>query len=488
MQAIWRLCTIHAGDAATVSGKVSPSNKATINYTLHKMDIKFENIDKVSGKLTVKVTPEDYQEGLEKSLKDFRRKANMKGFRPGCVPMGLVKKLYGPEAKAEEVSKAVNKAISDYFKENNINVLGHVLPNSEQKEQDYKDRDDFEYIMDVAIEPEINISLDKKDKLPYYDIEVSDKFVDERINDMLMAHGTFEQVGEYQKGDYMKGDLVEVGAAEGAEPLKVEGVLISPEYVKDEEQKKLFDGAKKDDVLTINPATLYGNETQAASMLKIKKEELKSHDGNFTYTITEINRRKPAELNQEFFDNALGKDAVKDEKEFREKVREEYNKAQAGNADYKFFEDLRVYSLKKAGKLEFSEPLLKRLMKENNPDKDDKYIDDNYAGATEQLKWQLVRDRLAIAAGIKVEDADVRDMAKTRTRRQFAAYGMQLPDELVEKYAEKSLKEDNQIEEIFYEVLSEKLIAAYKEKVTLGHKKISLEDFDKLVKEEQEKK
>ena len=262
------------------------------------MDIKFENIDKVSGKLTVKVAPEDYQEGLEKSLKEFRRKANMKGFRPGCVPMSLVKKLYGPEAKAEEVSKTVNKAISDYFKENKINVLGHVLPNSEQKEQDYKERDDFEYIMDVAIEPNIEVSLDKKDKLTYYDIEVSDKFVDERINEMLMAQGTFEQVNEYQKGDYMKGDLVEVAAAEDVEPLKVEGVLISPEYVKDEEQKKIFDGAKKDDVLTIKPASLYGDETQAASILKIKKEELKNHEGNFTYTITEINHRKPAELNQ----------------------------------------------------------------------------------------------------------------------------------------------------------------------------------------------
>ena len=452
------------------------------------MDIKFENIDKVSGKLTVKVAPEDYQEGLEKSLKDFRRKANMKGFRPGCVPMGLVKKLYGPEAKAEEVSKVVNKAISDYFKENNINVLGHVLPDSEQKEQDYKERDEFEYVMDVAIEPEINVSLDKKDKLPYYDIEVSDKFVDERINEMLMAHGTFEQVDEYQKGDYMKGDLVEVEAAEGAEPLKVEGVLISPEYVKDEEQKKLFDGSKKDDVITLKPASLYGDGTQAAAMLKIKKDELKDHEGNFTYTITEINRRKPAELNREFFDSILGKDVVKDEKEFREKIHEEYNKAQTGSSDYKFFEDLRTYSLKKAGDMEFSEPLLKRLMKENNPDKDDKYIDDNYAGATEQLKWQLVRDHLAVAAGIKVEDSDMRQMAKTHTRRQFSAYGMQLPDELVEKYAEKSLKDEKQIEELFYEVLSEKLIAAYKNIVTLEHKKISLEDFEKLVKEEQKNK
>ena len=192
----------------------------------------------------------------------------------------------------------------------------------------------------------------------------------------------------------------------------------------------------KDDALTIKPTSLYGDETQAASMLKIKKEELKNHEGNFTYTITEINHRKPAELNQEFFDNALGKAAAKDENEFREKVREEYNKAQTANADYKFFEDLRVYALKKAGELEFSEPLLKRLMKETNPSKDDKYIDDNYAGATEQLKWQLVRDHLAVAAGIKVEDADILDMARKVTRAQFAQYGMMnVPEDLLDKYA-----------------------------------------------------
>lgn len=450
------------------------------------MNIKFENIDKVSAKLTVNVTPEDYQEGLEKSLKTFRRTAQMKGFRPGCVPMGLIKKLYGPEAKAEEISKTVNKAITDYFKDNNIAILGHVMPNSEQKEQDYKEGENFEYVMDVALEPKFEVALDKNDKVPYYDITVTDKFVDERISEMLTQQGTFEEVDAYQEGDYMKGDLVEVAPAEGAEPLKVEGVLIAPQYVK-EDQRQLFDGAKKNDVITLNPASLHENETQTAAMLKIKKEELAAHNGDFTYTITEINHRKPAEMNQEFFDRMFGENVVKDEAEFRAKLTEEYNKAQGSNSNYKFFEDLKAAALKKAGEMEFSETLLKRLMKENNPDKDDKYIDDNYAGAAEQLKWQLVRDRLALAANIKIEDSDIREIAKERTRSQFAAYGMNLPEDVVEKYAEKSLKEDNQIEELFYQALSEKLISAYKEIVTLDHKTVTLEEFDKIVKEEQGK-
>jgi trigger factor len=448
------------------------------------MDIKFENIDKVSAKLTVKVTPEDYQEALDKSLKDFRRKAQLKGFRPGCVPMTIVKKLYGPEAKAEEVSKSVNTAITNYFKENSIAVLGHVLPASEQKEQDYRDGDTFEYVMDVALEPEVKIELGKDDTIAYYDIAADEKFINEKIGEMLVQHGNFEQVDTYQAGDYMKGTLLEVAPAEGNEPLKVEDVLLSPNYFKDEAQKKLFDGAKKDDIVTINPTAVYQNETQTASMLKIKKEELGAHSGDFTYTITEINHRKPAELNQQFFDEVLGKDAVKDEKEFRQKLAEEFNKAQAANSDFKFFDDLRVYALKKAGEMEFSESLLKRLMKENNPDKDDKYIDDNYAGAVEQLKWQLVRDRLALAAEIKIEDKDIREMAQTRTRRQFAAYGMQLPDELVEQYADKSLKEDGHVEELFYEVLGGKLTEAYKQRVTLDHKSVTPQEFENIVKQQ----
>lgn len=452
------------------------------------MDIKFENIDKVSGKLTATVVPADYEEGIEKSLKELRRKSNMKGFRPGQVPMGMIRKLYGGEVKAEEVYKALNDGVSKYISDNKINIMGNVLPSDEKKEYDFKNDDTFEFTMDVALAPTVDIVLDKSDKLPYYDITLSDKFVDDRISELRNAHGSFEQVEQYSKGDYLKGDLAEVSAPEGVEPLKIEGVLISPEYVKDEAQQKLFDGARKDDVLTIKPATLYQDETQAAAMLKIKKEELKDHEGDFTYTITEINHHKPADLNQEFFDAVCGKDAVKDEEGLRAKIREDYVKQESGNADFKFYYDLREYAIAKQGKLEFSEPLMKRLMKENNPDKDDKFVDENYEKSIDQLGWQLIRDHLAVAADIKIDDKDILEMAHSRTRRQFAAYGMtQLPDELIDKYVQRTLGDNKQVEELFYDALVEKLTAAYKERVTLEHKKILLEDFEKLLKEDMEK-
>lgn len=451
------------------------------------MDIKFESTDKVSGKLTVNVTLEDYQAELEKSLKKFRSQARMNGFRPGCVPMGLVKKLYGPEAKAEEVSKAVSKGIDEYLKKNNIKVLGHVFPSPDQKEQDYKTDDNFTYTLDLAIEPEISVELGKDDKFTYYDIDIDDAYVDKRIGEICNRYGEFKSADAYskdEKGAYLTGDLLEQESSEGEEPLKVEGVYISPEYVKDEEQKKLFDGAKKGDVITIKPISLYSDETQVVSMLKIQKEDLPKHSGNFTYTVTDIKHQVPAKIDQSLFDKVFGKDTVKDEKAFREKIREEETKSQTVNSDFKFYDDLKKYAIKKAGEMQFSEPMLKRLIKENNPKADDKFIDEHYNDAVEDLKWQLVRDRLVEQAGITADRKELEAMAYERTRANFAAYGMQLPDELIQKYTEKSLKDEKQMEGIFNELIVNKIIAAYKDKVTLEHKKISMPDFEKMVKED----
>ena len=245
------------------------------------MDIKLENVDKVSALLTVNVKADDYNESLEKSLKDYRRKAQMKGFRPGCVPMNIVKKLYGPAAKAEEISKTVSKGIEDYLKENKIGILGHILENKDQKPQDYEKGDEFEFLFDIALAPKFEIALTADDKLPYYDIQITDEFVDERVKEYALSRGKFEQADSYEKGDYMKGDLVELNPAEGEEALKVEEVLISPEYLKDDAQKALFDNAKKGDVITVTPSKMYDGDAQVAAMLKIKTEEVAKHAGEF---------------------------------------------------------------------------------------------------------------------------------------------------------------------------------------------------------------
>ena len=445
------------------------------------MDIKLENVDSVSALLTVNVKADDYNESLEKSLKAYRRKAQMNGFRPGCVPLNIVKKLYGPAAKAEEISKTVSKGIEDYLKENKIGILGHILENENQKPQDYEKGEEFEFLFDIALAPKFDIELTADDKLPYYDIQITDEYVDERVKEYALARGKFEQVDNYEKGDYMKGDLVELTPAEGEEALKVEDVLISPDYLKDDAQKALFDNAKKGDVITVTPAKMYDGDAQVSSMLKIKSDEVEKHSGEFTYTITEINHRVPAEMNQEFFDSIFGKDQVKDEAEFRDKIRKNIEASNVTNSNYKFIMDLQDYAFEKAGKIEYSERLLKRLMKENNPKKDDKFIDDNYPAAVRQLTWQEIKSQLAVKADIKVENDDKKEAARRTTREQFAQYGMNLPEDVLEKYAEETLKKREQLDRLIDDVIDTKLIDAYKEKVTLEHKTVTLDEFNQLL-------
>ena len=445
------------------------------------MDIKLENVDSVSALLTVNVKADDYNESLEKSLKAYRRKAQMNGFRPGCVPLNIVKKLYGPAAKAEEISKTVSKGIEDYLKENKIGILGHILENENQKPQDYEKGEEFEFLFDIALAPKFDIELTADDKLPYYDIQITDEYVDERVKEYALARGKFEQVDNYEKGDYMKGDLVELTPAEGEEALKVEDVLISPDYLKDDAQKALFDNAKKGDVITVIPTKMYDGDAQVSSMLKIKSEEVEKHSGEFTYTITEINHRVPAEMNQEFFDSIFGKDQVKDEAEFRDKICKNIEASNVTNSNYKFIMDLQDYAFEKAGKIEYSERLLKRLMKENNPKKDDKFIDDNYPAAVRQLTWQEIKSQLAVKADIKVENDDIKEAARRTTREQFAQYGMNLPEDVLEKYAEETLKKREQLDRLIDDVIDTKLIDAYKEKVTLEHKTVTLDEFNQLL-------
>lgn len=445
------------------------------------MDIKLENVDSVSALLTVNVKADDYNESLEKSLKAYRRKAQMNGFRPGCVPLNIVKKLYGPAAKAEEISKTVSKGIEDYLKENKIGILGHILENENQKPQDYEKGEEFEFLFDIALAPKFDIELTADDKLPYYDIQITDEYIDERVKEYALARGKFEQVDNYEKGDYMKGDLVELTPAEGEEALKVEDVLISPDYLKDDAQKALFDNAKKGDVITVTPAKMYDGDAQVSSMLKIKSEEVEKHSGEFIYTITEINHRVPAEMNQEFFDGIFGKDQVKDEAEFRDKIRKNIEASNVTNSNYKFIMDLQDYAFEKAGKIEYSERLLKRLMKENNPKKDDKFIDDNYPAAVRQLTWQEIKSQLAVKADIKVENDDIKEAARRTTREQFAQYGMNLPEDVLEKYAEETLKKREQLDRLIDDVIDTKLIDAYKEKVTLEHKTVTLDEFNQLL-------
>ena len=448
------------------------------------MNISFENADKVNGLLTIQMEKADYEKQVEKTLKDYSKKVRMPGFRPGKVPMSLVKKQFGTEAKAEEINKILSEKLFDYLKENNINMLGEPLVNEKQQAPDFASQDNFEFIFDIAVAPDFKVELSDQDTIDFYDIEVSDEQVDNQVKMHAQQLGHPEKADTYEDRDILRGLLAELDA-EG-QPLEggiqVEKASLMPTFFKNKETAKAFDGAKVNDVITFNLGEAYeGADAEIASILKIKKEDVDAHKGNFSFQVEEISRFVPAEINQELFDRVMGKDEVKSEEEFRAKIKEGMSTQFEADSNYRLLLDLRSYLDKKVGELTFPDALLKRIIKANNPDKDDKAIEENYPKSIEDLKWGLTKNQLVEQFGIKVDDNDLKEAARNVTRMQFAQYGMtNVPEEYVEQYAAQMLKDKNQVNGLVERCIDTKLALAVKPVVTLNHKTVSVEEFNKL--------
>lgn len=448
------------------------------------MNISLEKTGDVSAILTVKMEKADYEEKLQKALKAISHKAQIPGFRPGKVPFGLVKKMYGAQTKAEEVNKLLNDSLFGYIKDNKINMLGEPLSNENQQPQDIEKQDDFEFLFDIALAPDFKVELGKSDTIDYYDIAVDDAQIDEQIKQLAQRAGHPESVETYADRDILRGTLAELD--ENGQPkaggLVVEKASLMPAYFKNDEEKKLFETAKKNDVLTFDPYEAYSdNEAELASLLKIKKEDVPAHKGKYSFQIDEISRFVPAEVNQQLFDQIFGEGKVKGEEEFRNKIKEGIANQHVADSDYKFLLDARAYAENKVGDLEFPTKLLKRIMKANNPDKGDEFIDQNFEKSIQELKWHLIKEQLVEANNIKVEDKDVKATAIQATRFQFAQYGMtDIPEEYVEQYAAEMLKKREQVNALIERCIDSKLTTALKSEVTLNHKTITVEEFKKL--------
>lgn len=452
------------------------------------MNISLEKNTPVTAVITLKMEKTDYEADVTKAIKNFCQKAQMPGFRPGKIPFGMAKKIYGAQAKMETINKLLSDKLFSYIREEKLNILGEPLPNEQQQTQDIENQDEFEFSFDVALTPEFKIELTDKDTIDYYEIEVSEEQIDQQVKALTQQAGHPEEVEEYKEGDILRGLLAELG--EDGQPLEggvqVEKGSLMPQYMQSDDQKKIFDGAKKNDVLTFNPAEAYG-DTELASLLRITKEEAEKHKGNFSFQVDEISRYVPAELNQEFFDRMFGKDVVKSEEEFRGKVKEQLAKQFETDSDYKFLLDLRAYAEKKVGELEFPNEMLKRIMIANNKDKDASFVEKNFENSIKELKWHLIKEQLAEANKVKVEDKDIKATALEAARFQFAQYGMaNIPDEYLEQYAQQMLKDQNQVNGLVERAIDKKLTDVLKKVVKLKRTAISQEDFGKLFEEKKD--
>ena len=449
------------------------------------MKVSFENPDKINGLLTITVEEDDYKSEVEKTLKDYRKKANVPGFRPGQVPMGMIKRQFGSAVKMDAVNKIVGEQINKYIADNKINMLGQPLASEAQQPQDLEKEAPYTFIFDIAVAPEFDIELTAKDKIDYYDITVDDALIDRQVEMFASRLGKNADVEEYADGDVVKGDLRELDEKGNTKEngLTVEAAMVMPEYIKAAAQKKLFKGAKVGDVITFNPRKAYKDrDAELASLLKVGKDKLAEHEGDFSYQITNIQRFENHPIDQELFDQTFGKGQVKDEKEFRAKIAEGLKKQLEMDSDYKFLQDVRKYAEEKVGQLTYPDALLKRVMKENNKEKDQEFIDKNYEASIRELTWSLIRNKLSEKAQIKVNDDDVRNAARETARVQFAQYGMNnVPDEYVNNYADQLLKKQESVQQFVDRAVDLKLIEAIKKVVKLNKKSISLDDFNKMM-------
>ena len=449
------------------------------------MKVTFENPDKVNGLMTITVEEADFKENVEKTLKNYRKKANIPGFRPGQVPMGMIRRQVGTSVKVDEINKLVGQEIYKYVQENNIQMLGDPLPSDKQQPVDVEKDAPYTFVFDIAVAPEFEIKLNGHDKVDYYTIKVDDKLIGQQVEMYASRGGHYDKVEKYEDNDMLKGDLRELDAdgntKEGG--ITVEAAIMLPNYIKVDDQKKLFEGCKLGDIITFNPKKAYPeNNGEISSLLKISREEAENITADFSFQITEISRYVKADVNQELFDQVFGKDVVKDEKEFRERIAEGMKAQFAVDSDFRFIYDLRAHCEKKVGKLTYPDALLKRIMLQNNKDKGEEFVEKNYDLSVKELTWHLIKEQLVRDNNIKVEDADIKEAAKEAARAQFAQYGMNnVPDEYLENYANDMLKKKEYVDNLVDRSIDRKLTEVMKGVVKLNPKEVTLDEFNKMM-------
>ena len=458
------------------------------------MNIEKEQIDDLNAVVHVTIDKEDYEPRVEKVLNDYRKKVNMPGFRPGKVPASLVKKMYGKAILVDEINKLVSENLSKYISENELNILGEPLPSEKQSTIDFDNDEQFTFSFDIALAPEIDVKLTKREKLPYYQIQITDDMLEGQKKTLTSRFGKTEQREEAGENSLLKGDFVQLDQDGNVmeDGIYAEDAVMSTAIIKDEEEKKKIIGAKVGDELDFDPKKAFPNETEISHLLKITKEQAEEIDGTFRFKVKEITEYVDPELNQELFDQIFGQGVVTNEEEFNEKVKEDLQKTLDMESEYRFSVDAKEKLMKKVD-MELPEEFLKRWVKSNNQNKEenqltDEQIETEMPRFLEDLKWQLIRNQLAKDNEIKVEQQDLVEFAKKSARIQFMQYGLNnVPEEHLEQYAMEMLKNEDQQRNMSEGAMNDKIMELIKESVKVETKEVSRDEFNKLFDEDKKK-
>jgi trigger factor len=451
------------------------------------MNITRENIDELNVVLTLKLGKEDYEERVAAILKDYRKKANIPGFRPGKVPPGMINKMYGKPVLLDEINKLVSESLSKYLVDEKLNILGEPMPHQDDSKKIDLDTDsEFEFKFDLGMAPELDFPISNKDKVTFYTIKVDNELIDKYIDSYTQRFGEYMHVEEIQDKDMLTVSIAQLNDAgeilEGG--IKNEEARIATDVIKDKKIKDTVLKAKKGDILSIDLRKAYPNDTEIASILKIKQKEAEAINGMFTITINEVQRFNKAEVDQQLFDKVYGEGTVKSAEEFRSKIAEEASVGLQRDSEYKFKLDAKEAMIKKF-KNQLPVEFLKRWLHEINEGKFSKEeIEKDFDKFLDDLKWQLIKDKIAKDNSIQVTEEDIMAAARDNARMQFSYYGMNnVPDEHLETFVQRTLENKDQTRKLADGKLEDNIIAYIRQNVKVEEKEISSEKFNKLFEE-----
>ena len=450
------------------------------------MKVTKNDIDALNSTLIISIEKKDYSDKVSTVLKNHRRQAVIPGFRKGNVPMGLIKKQYGTSVLVEEINKLVSESLSKFFTDTENKVLGEPLPNEkEQKQILWGEQDDYEFVYDVAFAPTFEAKLTKRDKLNFYTVKVEKDDIKNQIDAYKRRFGHYEDIELTSDIDLVKGEVVELDGKkvkEGGLSALDASILIS--MVKDEKQKELFVDKKIGDKIIFNPLKAFDNNThEFGGMLKVDQKVVVGNESNFRFTVKAINRWVDGEENQGFYDNVFGKDSVKNAEEFKEKIIEDIKSAYVAQSNHKFGIDAKKKLIEKIS-FDIPSEFLKRWLRVTNEKEklSDEQIENDFPNFEEDLRWQLIKEQIALDNKIEVKEEDILDAAKSFTLAQFQQYygGITIPDEQLESYAKEMMAKQDERRRFFESKLEEKTLDVVKEAVKLEEKEIKTSEFTKL--------
>ena len=439
------------------------------------MKVTKNQVDDLNMTVSIALDKNDWAEPRKKKLNEYRRNADIRGFRRGMAPMSLIEKIHGGQALGEVVNTLVTDALNKFIEENKLNILGEPLPSEKQSDNNWENPDTFVFDFDLAIAPEVNITVSAEDKIPYYTVTTTAAAIKDYKHGLLKQFGQLESADKAKEDDFVIADFV-------AGEQKVEGSYVALRSMSDE-VKKGFVGLKKGATKKVDIVKSFPNEADRAAMFHVKKEELDTLPAEWTMTVNDIKTFVDAPLTQATFDQIFGEGKCKDEAEFDAKVKERLQAEYAQESDYRFMIDAKEYLINKAG-IQLPDAFMKRWIKFANEDKFTmEQIEAEYDLFAKDFRWNMIRTKLMKDQELKVTKEDVMAQAKQMAAYQFAMYGMQnVPEEHLTKYAEQILGDRQQADRILEKVQDDLVLDYVRKTVTLDKKKISLEKMRELTK------